>query len=133
MKTFNNLKEMEPFYDEKINAYVFKENDLPVDVNISFNLCIHSGIVAGNINADDIKAKDINAWNIKADDINTGNINAWNIKTLDINAGNINADDINYYATCIARQTFKCKTVKGRRKNSLHACLDSDIVFKKEG
>lgn len=48
-----------------------------------------------------------------------------------INAHNINAYNIRYYAFCVAYYSFWCKSVKGRRENSFHKCLDSEIVYKK--
>ena len=53
------------------------------------------------------------------------NISAW-----DINALNIDAANINYYAVCIAYQTFSCMSVRGKRKNAIHACLDGEIEYK---
>ena len=102
-KEFNNLQEIEKYYDEKINTYVFKE-DL---VMFNFNLDVDS----------DIEAGDIIAWNINALDINADNINAINI----------NANDISYYAVCFAYNDIKCKSIKGRRKNAKHFVLDGKL------
>ena len=60
---------------------------------------------------------DINAWNI-----NAGDINAWDIKAVDIDAL-----DISYYAVCFAYNNISCKTIKGKRENSKHFCLDGKI------
>ena len=49
-----------------------------------------------------------------------------------INAHNINANTIEYYAFCIAYETLKVKTIKGRRPNSFHKCLDNEIEYKKD-
>jgi len=57
------------------------------------------------------------------------NIDALNIKAYDIDAYNINANDIKYYAYCIAYYTFKCKSAKGRRVNSICKCLDREIEY----
>jgi hypothetical protein len=94
-------------------------------------------INARNIDAWNINARDINAWNINARDINAWNINAVNINAVNIDAGNINAEDIdardiNYWAVCFAYKTFKCKSVKGRRENSKHFCLDNEIEYIKK-
>lgn len=64
--------------------------------------------------------------------INAANINAWNITAWDINAEDITAGDISYYAVALAYQSFKCKSIKGRRKNSRHFCLDKEIEFVSE-
>ena len=77
------------------------------DVRFEFNLKIAAKLVvsSGDIDAWDIKARDIDArdikaWNIKARDIdardiNASDIDAWNIKARDINAWDIKARDIN--------------------------------------
>ena len=116
VKEFNNLEEIKKYYDMKINAYVFKEDNKYIDLAVfNFDLNIKSNIYAQqlearninayeinaceinahNINAWDIKANDVNAWNIKSRDIDAWDISAWNIDACNINAGNINACDIN--------------------------------------
>ena len=69
-------------------------------------------------------------WNIEAGNIKAGNIKARNIEAGNIEAGNIKAWDIEYWAVCYARMSFKCKSVKGRRKKSKHFCLDKEIELK---
>jgi len=122
MLTFYNLEEMKPFYIKETNSYVFDDN-----ITIKFHLKVDANIDAWNINA-----WDIDAWNINAWDIDAWDINAWDIDAWDILAGNINARNINYWAICIARNSFKCKSVKGRRENSIHKCLDQEIEFIKD-
>lgn len=105
----------------------FKNNDelkaLIVDGSINIDDDIHC-LFDIDVNAD-IYALNITARNIDANDITARNIYAHNI-----NANDINANDVNYYAFCVAYQTFKCKSIKGIRKNSVHFCLDSDIEMK---
>ena len=72
------------------------------DIKITFNCVIEANIDARNINARNINAVNIDAWNIK------------------------------YYATCIAYKSFKCRSVKGRRDNSIHMCLDRGIEYIKD-
>lgn len=86
--------------DKKTNTYRFND-----DVQFCFDLCVDSSI----------DAEDIDAWNIDAEDIN---------------AEDINALDISYYAVCIAYQTFSCRSVRGKRENAIHACLDGEIDYK---
>lgn len=143
IKEFNNLKEIEKYYDENTNTYIFRENNLCIDLVI-FNFDLD---VKANIKAQDIKASDINTYDIKANDIDAldikakdiyakgiyawnicaKNINANNIIARDINANNINAENINYYAVCVAYKNIKCKSIKGRRENSKHFVLDGKI------
>ena len=86
---------------------------------------------AGNINIQD--GIDIRCDCTIKGDITARNISAWNITAGDISARDISARNISYYAVCVAYQTFTCRAVKGRRENSLQACLDSAIIFKKGG
>jgi len=113
------------------------EGDLKIEVE---NFIINASIVAWDISAEDINAWDISARNINAEDIRAGDIsaediNAWVISARNINARNINAEDINanriyYYASCIAYKSLVCESIEGRRKNSIHTCLDSEIVYR---
>ena len=117
-KEFNSLLEIEKYYDEQINTYVFKEDDRYIDLVIfNFDLKINS-----NIDAYDINANNIDVYDIKA-----GNINALDVDSDNINAININANNISYYAVCFAYNNIKCKSIKGRRKNHKHFVLDGKL------
>jgi len=91
-----------------------------------------ASIDAWNIDAENIDAADIHAGNIDALDIGAENIDAENIDAWNIDAGNIDADNISFYAFCISRKSLKCRSIEGRRNNSLYECLDSEIEFKEE-
>lgn len=155
MITINNQEEMEPYYNEEINTYLFNDDvkficDIVVDSGIDACNIDARDIKACNIDARDIKARDINAWDIKAwdinardinaCDINADNINAWDIKARNINSGdinacdikadNINANNIYFNAVCFAYKTFVCNSIEGRRENSKYFCLDSEVVIK---
>ena len=112
MIVINNQEEMEPYYNEETNTYIFSENNRLIDIKIDFDLNIECNIKAGNINACNI---------------NSGNINA-----RDIKANNINANKISFNAVCFAYKTFVCNTIRGRRENSKYFCLDSDVVIKNQ-
>ena len=122
MKTFYNVEELKPYYHKKTNTYIFADDD----VTFKFNLIADSNIKALDINAENIKALDINAWNI-----NARNIKACNIKAHNISAWNIEAHNISYHAFCITYKNFTCESISGRRDNSIHTCLDGDIVIRK--
>ena len=134
MITINNIEEMQKYYDKQLNTFVFDD-----DVEFIIGIKVESDIKACNIKALDInacnikawniKAGDIKAWDIKAQNIDAYDIKAQNIDAWDINANNIDAQDINYYTYCIAYYTFKCKSVKGRRVNSICKCLDREIEY----
>ena len=111
IKEFNSLEEIEKYYNEETNTYVFKENEEYIDL-VVFNFNLY---VTANINA-----CDISAWNISA----------WNIKARDINARNIYADNIDYYALCFAYYNIKCKSIIGRRENAKHFVLYGTLEVK---
>ena len=148
IKEFNNLEEIQKYYDYKTNTYVFKEDNEYIDLIVfNFDLHINANINAFNIkaydiNVCDINASDINAFTIYAFDIIAHNINAYNInardikacniESYDITAGdiiacNISANDINYWAVCYAYENIKCRSIKGNRENSKHFVLDGKI------
>ena len=131
MKTFNSIEKLKPYYRKETNTYIFND-----DVTFNFDLIVDSNIDARNIDAYDIEALNIDAYNIDARnidayDIEALNIDAYNIEALNIDAYNIEALNISYYAFCIVYQSFTCESVKGRRDNSIHTCLDGDIVIRK--
>lgn len=97
---------------EEVNADVKNEC-----LNIYDDVIFNCNIYMSSIN--------INAYNINAYNINANNINA-----NDINANDINANNIDYYAFCISYNNIECLSIKGRRKNSFHKCLDGKLTIK---
>ena len=153
-REFNSLDEIQKYYNEETNTYIFKENDEYIDLVIfNFNLEVNANIIADTIRCWNIKAYDIDVYNIdcydtvaknidacsinahdiEADDIETcEDIKAWNIYAKNITAKNIIADniyahDISYWALCFAMQDIECHSIKGRRKNHKHFVLDGKI------
>ena len=137
-----------------VDGCIAINNNLRITCDVSVEVDIKAwNIKAGNINAGNIDARDINAgnidaaWDINARNIKVGNIdardiNAGNIDARNINVGNINARDINaeginagnidYYAVCFAYNGIACTSIKGKRYNNKHFCLDGKINFKEE-
>lgn len=138
IKEFNNLDEIQKYYDEKTNTYVFKENNEYIDLVVfNFDLDVRAdiwtqdiiarNIKASNISAGDIKVCDINANNIIAHGINAWDIRANNITAHGIDANNIDAKDITYYTVCYAYFNITCNSIKGIRHNSKHFVLDGKL------
>jgi len=80
-------------------------------------------------------------YSVDEDLIVEGNITCegglWDIDALNINANNIYANNIdalniNYYAVCFSYYSIKCNSIKGRRNNSKHFCLDKEIEITKK-
>ena len=132
-KEFNSLEEMQKYYDEKSNTYIFKENGVYIDLVVfNFDLNTSANIEAGCIDAMNINAVDIKAWDIDTRDLNALNINAWDVYAWDIYACNIAAENIkakniSYFAVCFACDNIKCKSIKGRRENAKHFVLDGKL------
>ena len=127
-KEFHSLNEIQKYYYEKSNTYVFKQNGKYINtVVFNFDLDVKS-----NIHARNIHAKNINVWDINAREVNACNINACNINVKNIYAWNINAKDINYYAVCCAYENIKCKSIKGRMCNAKHFVLDGKMEVEDE-
>ena len=132
IKRFNSLEEIQNYYNKDTNTYIFKKDGEMIDLVI-FNF--HLDIKA-SINALDIEAKNIKAFDIKARDINARNINALDINASDIyskniRAWNIKAQDINYYSTCFANSSIRCKSIKRIRKHTKHFVLDGKLEIEK--
>lgn len=110
------------------------------DIEIAFDgFSIEADIKCHNIYSKEhprnITCRNINCRNITCGDINCGDITCWDITCgditcWDINCLNITCGDINYYAVCFAYNNIKCKSIKGRRENCKHFCLDGEITFK---
>ena len=64
--------------------------------------------------------------------IDAYNIKAYNIKAYNIDAYNIEAYNISYYAFCVSYGDIICTSIRGRRNNSFHKCLDGKLTIKEE-
>ena len=132
-KEFNSLEEIEEYYDEKSNTYIFIENGEYIDLVVfNFDLDTCANINARCIDAMNINAVDIRAWDIDARDIDACNIEAWDIYAWDIYACNIAAENIkakniSYFAVCFASDNIKCNSIIGRRDNAKHFVLDGKL------
>lgn len=136
IKEFNNLEEMQKYYDVRTNTYVFKEDDEFIDLVIfKFDLNLNSNISAKDIvgfviDVLDINCLDLNAYDIYAFNINAHNIYALNITANIINAYNIFANDIIYYAFCFVYFDIKCKSIKGITEYAKHFVLNGVLKVK---
>ena len=103
-KTFNNLEEIEPYYDKKSNTYYFEDNGVILNVLFLFDLKITSNIFANNIIAQGIECLNISASIIEAFNINAISIIAFDIKALRVNV----SDEIVYSGELNIDYSIKC-------------------------
>ena len=128
IKEFNSLEEIQKYYDNETDTYMFKENGSYIDlVKFHFDLKVSTNIVARDIIAWDINAHDIYANDIRANEIIANDIYADNI-----NAIVIKAYDISYYALCFAYWSINCKSIIGRRKNHKHFVFDGKLEVEED-
>ena len=149
VRVFNNLKEIEKYYNKETDTYIFRGKNFVGKVILNFDLNIESNIEAHNVRGTSITAKNIHALNISAWEINaydiesrcidvgvirardiyTSTIEAMDIYARDINATfgidaiNIYARDIVYTASCSAYEDFKCNSIKCGHQIPLHYSL----------
>ncbi|MEG2929991.1 MAG: hypothetical protein RR846_10655, partial [Oscillospiraceae bacterium] len=84
MKEFNNLDEMQAYFNKKSNTYEFIENGDLFDVWFDFRLATDARIRAGDIRGLDIQAGDIDVGDINAMGLCCGSIKSQNIRARDI-------------------------------------------------
>lgn len=145
IKEFYSLEEIQQYYDERANTYIFKlNNDEYINkVVFNFDLNVDANIDARDIEAHNIKAYNIYACHINATEIRADNIYAYMIKAYYVNScditsdfiyvNNLNASDISafeiiadtimYNAVCYAYRHIKCKHIEGRYRLSQHFVL----------
>ena len=132
-KEFNSLDEIQKYYDEKSNTYIFKENGDYIDLIVfNFDLDIDANIEAWCIDALNVSSANIKAYDIDTRDLHALNIDAWDVYAWDIEACNIAAENIkarniSYFAVCFAYDNIKCKSIKGTRENAKHFVLDGKL------
>ena len=138
IKEFNSLDEIQKYYNEDANTYIFKEDGKYIDLVVfNFDLDTSANIEAGCIDGLNICASNIKAWDIDTRDLNAFNIDAWDIYAWDIYACNIAAENIkarniSYYAVCFACDNIKCNSIIGRRNNAKHFVLDGKLEIEDE-
>jgi len=85
-----------------------------------------------DIKSDKINCRDINCCDIKSDNINCNNLDCCDINCWDIKCNNLDCNNLSFYTSCVAYNSLKCKSAKGRRKNFILKCLDEEIDYRKE-
>ena len=93
------------------------------DVKIECNININASIICWNLDCMDLDCRDLNCMDLDCRELNC----------RDLNCGNLDCRDLSYYAIAVAYYKFKCKSVVGRRINSKHFCLDSEVKITGEG
>jgi hypothetical protein len=100
---FNNLDEMKLYFLEERNEFVFIG-----DVEFKFNLNVDSDIfVFGDIDGNDITAKNIEAWDINATNILADSIDAFR----NLKAKNIFAEKLAVSGFCLVEEEIFCESI----------------------
>lgn len=136
MIIINSEKEMEKYFDENANAYIFED-----DLVLNFRYNSKTAIVCHNLYAEHLDAGNIDARNIYTSHITASEIEAWNfyssfalvdsIKVLHNIVGEyISSEKIRYGSLCYSDRVLKCDDVQGRYDNSIALVLKEDLVAK---
>ena len=116
MRIYKTQQEVE----SDIKDGLLRVND---NVKIECNISINASIICWNLDC----------MNLNCGNLNCGNLNCWDLDCGNLNCRDLNCWDLRYYAVAFAYESFKCKSVVGRRDNSKHFCLDSEVKITGEG
>lgn len=109
-REFKWIDEIEKYYDEKSNTYVFKEGDKYIDlVIINFELYVDANIDACNLEVMDVEARDIDVMDLDALKVKADNIHAHTIK-----AYKIECDNLIYRSKYSDIKHIVCKSINDR-------------------
>jgi hypothetical protein len=123
MKIYKTQAEVE----SDIKDRILRVND---NVKIECNISINAIIICRNLNCRNLNCWDFNCRNLNCWNLNCMDLNCKDLDCRDLNCENLNCRNLSYYAVAFAYESFKCKSVKGRRNNSKHFCLDSEVKIK---
>ena len=131
MKIYKTQQELEA----DIKDGLLKVDD---DVKIECNININASIICWNLDCGYLYCQNLDCWDLDCMDLDCGDLNCGDLNCMDLNCGDLNCKDLNcgdlsYYAIAVAYYKFKCKSVVGRRNNSKHFCLDSEVIITGEG
>lgn len=136
MKTFKNLGEIKPYYNQNTSTYEFKENNKYLDIQLDFDLLGEYKIKCNNLIAKEINIKHIECNDLKAESI----YNSYGACTISANyiickkhlyVSNIKANNIislYIYVKNIFCNNINCKSIEVENKikccnintNSIH-------------
>ncbi len=90
-----------------------------------------------DLECNDLKCFDLECNDLKCCNLECYNLECYNLKCLNLNCENLNcwnlkAKNVSYYAIAFAYYSMEVESIKGRRDNSKHFCLDDEIALKKK-
>jgi len=112
-----------------------KDGLLRVDDNVKIecNININASIICWNLDCMNLNCGNLNCWNLNCWNLDCRDLNCRNLDCRDLNCMDLHCRNLSYYAVAFAYESFKCKSVVGRRNNSKHFCLDSEVIITGEG
>ena len=112
-----------------INCHNIDCNDINCK-NIYCNDINCNNLDCWNIYCHNINCHYIKCWDIDCFDIRCNTLDCWNIYCWEIRCNNLDCNNLSFYTSCVAYNSLKCKSAKGRRKNFILKCLDKEIDYK---
>ena len=127
MRIYKTQQEVE----SDIKDGLLRVND---NVKIECNISINASIICwdldcGDLDCWDLDCGDLNCGDLNCMDLNCMDLDCKDLNCMDLNCRDLNCMDLSYYAIAVAYYKFKCKSVVGRRNNSKHFCLDSEVII----
>ena len=132
MKIYKTQQEVEA----DIKDGLLKVND---DIKIECNININASIMCRDLDCGYLYCQNLDCWDLDCMDLNCGDLNCMDLNCMDLDCKDLNCMDLNcrdlhcgdlsYYAVAFAYESFKCKSIEGRRNNSKHFCLDSEVII----
>ena len=126
MRIYKTQQEVEA----AIKNRILRVND---DVKIECNISINASIICRDLDCMDLDCGNLNCGNLDCGNLDCGNLNCRDLDCWNLNCWDLDCRDLSYYAIAVAYYKFKCKSVVGRRINSKHFCLDSEVIITGEG
>ncbi len=121
MITINKKEEMEKYLAG--NTYVI-EDDVTININLDLKC---RDLKCNDLECNDLECNNLKCRNLECNDLECNDLECW-----DLVCHYLECSNLSYYAFAIAYSSFRCKTVKARRENGFHKCLDSEIEYIKD-
>ena len=85
-----------------------------------------------DLNCKNLDCRDLNCWDLNCGDLNCRDLNCWDLNCKNLNCWSLKAKNVSYYGVAFAYHSMEVESIKGRRDNSKHFCLDGEIILKKK-
>ena len=79
-----------------------------------------------------MECKDLKCWDLDCRNLDCWDLDCWDLDCRNLECQELKAKNVSYYGVAVAYNSMEVESIEGRRNNSKHFCLDSEIVIKKK-